>query len=110
MKKLRSQQVIIDIPTETGNTWVNAIIQTLIKDEEGNTLQRIDRTHETHRILENVATEMITIVDPVTQQTITVSAAGTATLVSGLIMNWMKDDHGGEIILDSLNNPEELRI
>ena len=106
--KIRSQQVTIDIPTEDGLTWINSIVQTLIKNGQGEVVQRMDRTRQTHRILERVATETKTITDPVTGETLPVSAAGTATLVRSFILNWMQEDHGGTLIKDGMNNDKEL--
>ena len=108
--KLRAQQIVIDIPTEDGSTWINAILQTLIKDEEGQTVQRMDRTHMTHRVLEDSLLELKTIKDPVTDQEITLSAAGAAAIVRAFVLGWMKEDHGGTTHHDSLGNPSNLTL
>jgi len=106
--RLRAQQVVIDTPSEGGSIWINTTIQSLLKDEEDNVTQRMDRTHQTHRMLETVQTTTTTVFDPVTGQTITVSAAGAALLVKSFVLNWMQSDHGGTISKDSYNNDKEL--
>lgn len=108
MDKLRAQQVVIDTPQEGGNIWINTVIQKLIKNEEGEITQRIDRAYETHRSLSEVFEETKTIMDPVTGQRLTVSGAGAAMIVKAFVLSWMQEDHGGNILKDDNNNNKEL--
>lgn len=97
MKKLRAQQISIDLPTEEGEVWLNATLQTIVKDQDYKTVQRIDRTEQTHRKLSDVATQVEQMYDPVTGQTLNVSGYGVALLIKMFVVSWMQQDHGGEI-------------
>lgn len=95
--KIRSQQITIDLPTEEAEVWVRATLQKCIKDEDYKTIQTMDRVGYTHRSLSNFIMQMTTIIDPVTQQTHTLSGAGIATIISQLICQWIVEDRGGVI-------------
>lgn len=97
MKKLRSQKVVIDLPTEEAVPWVQATLQTVIKSEDGSTRQVIDRTGFCNRSLNDFAGQIVSIVDPVTGGKVTVSGAGLATLVRDFILVWIQQDYGGTV-------------
>ena len=108
MRKLRAQQVIFDLPKEDSDIWVNVVIQTIVKGDEDPVDQTMDRTGNTHRVIDDNLTETTTIVDPITGDTITASVAGTTALVRQFIMTWMQEDHGGTILEDDIGNYKEL--
>lgn len=98
MNKVRSQQIIIDLPTETGEVWVRSALQRCVKDDETyQTVQVVDRIGYVHRAASQIALQMITFVDPVTQQTHTLSGAGAATLIREMVVSWIVQDRGGTI-------------
>jgi len=96
-RKLRAQKIEIDLPTEGGETWVNATLQTVIKDDDYKTVQRIDRTGGTHRALSAVALETMNFTDPLTQETASISGAGVALLIKHFVVKWIQEDNGGTI-------------
>lgn len=97
LKKLRAQKIEIDLPAEESEAWLNTTLQNIIKDGDYNTVQRIDRVGFTHRSLSSVATEMHTLVDPVTQQEYSISGAGVAQAIKTFVVAWMQQDHGGTV-------------
>jgi hypothetical protein len=97
MKKLRAQQIIIDTPTEEGEIWFNTKLQTVIKDENYKTVQRVDNTDQLHRKLSDVGLEIRQVKDPVTQQVLNVSGYGAAAIIKMFLYLWMQEDKGGEI-------------
>jgi len=98
IKKIRAQHISIDLPNETGPVWIRAVIQTIFKNKSDyKTVQMVDRTGFLHREVNQIATQMTTITDPVTGQTIQVSGAAAAILIRKFITQWIVDDFGGEI-------------
>lgn len=87
--KLRAQHIAIDIPTETAEAWVSAVLQKVIKDDEYKTIQLVDRTDYLHRKFSEFALQMLPFTDPVTQQQITLSGAGLAVAISTFVKTWM---------------------
>ena len=47
----------------------------------------------TNRDIANVATETITLTDPVTGQPVTVSAAGLASIIEAFYIKWWQEDN-----------------
>lgn len=96
MNKIRSQQIVIDLPTEAGEVWVRSTLQKCIKDDATYaTRQVIDRVGYVHRAASEIAFQMITFTDPVTGQNLTVSGAGAATLIRDMVSSWILQDRGG---------------
>lgn len=98
MKKIRSQQIIIDLPTEDAEVWVRATLQRCIKDDATyETVQTIDRVGFVHRAASDIVMQMTTIVDPVTGQSHTISGAGAYMLIRDMVSAWIVADRGGAI-------------
>ena len=97
MKKLRSQKITIDLPTETAPVWVQAVIQTVYKNENYETTQTVDKTGYVYRTLMDFVTQMETVTDPITGQTITCSGAAAAELIKRFVLSWMAVDYNGTI-------------
>jgi hypothetical protein len=98
MKKIRSQQIIIDLPTEDAEVWVRATLQRCIKDDATYaTVQTIDRVGFVHRAASEIIMQMTTITDPVTGQSHTISGAGAYMLIRDMVSAWIIADRGGAI-------------
>lgn len=95
--KIRSQQIVIDLPTETAEVWVRATLQKCVKDTDYQTIQTVDRIGYIHRAASQIALQMVTFIDPVTQQEHTVSGAGAYTLIRDLVSAWIISDRGGAL-------------
>ncbi len=96
-KKIRSQQIVIDLPTETSEVWVRATLQRVIKDADYKTIQTIDRVGFVHRAASQISTQMTTITDPVTGEAHTISGAGAYILIRDMVSAWIITDRGGAI-------------
>lgn len=98
IKKLRTQHISIDLPTEDSIHWVNAVVQTVYKDPDTyKTIQTIDRTGQIIRSVNDVAGETVTVQDPVTGNTIQISVAGIALAIRACFNRWCIEDYNGEI-------------
>ena len=93
--KLRTQQVIIDMPKEGQDIWLHITLQQVDKDEDGNIVNVSPRNQQIHKTVSGTATEIHTIFDPVLQKDITISGAGIHMALADAILNWTVDDFDG---------------
>ena len=98
LKKVRAQQITLELPAEEAEVWVRAMIQTVYKDGDYNTVQTVDRTASLHRRFSEFAMQTETVQDPVTGQTLVVSGAGLALAVSAFVKTWILADTPGSSI------------
>lgn len=95
IEKTRTMRIEIDLPVEGTMPWVRAVLQTVFKDGEGNTVQTVDRTGYVHRSLGEFAGQVITMQDPVTGQEVTMSGVGASMMISAFVSSWILTDMGG---------------
>jgi hypothetical protein len=106
LKKVRAQQITLELPTEGAEVWVRAVIQTVYKDAQYNTTQTVDRTSALHRRFSEFATQIETIQDPITGQSLTISGVGIALAVSAFVKTWMLTDIPGA----TLNTNDDITL
>lgn len=94
--RLRGQQIIIDLPKPESEPWVDLITQRVEMDDEYTVQNIVDRYGRIYKQLSTVATESVTITDPVYGE-ITISAAGVAAGITALAVNWIMEDYGGSL-------------
>ena len=97
-KKIRAQQITLELPTEGAEVWVRAMIQTVYKDSNYQTIQTVDRTASLHRRFSEFALQSETVHDPVTGQTTTLSGAGLALAVSAFVKTWILEATPGSVL------------
>jgi hypothetical protein len=97
IEKTRAQQIVIDLPTEESATWIRAVLQTVIKNDNYETIQVVDRTAFIHRNLSEIATQTVNITDPVTGANVTLSGIGVALAVTAFVRDWILSDKGGVV-------------
>jgi hypothetical protein len=97
MNKIRSQQITIDLPTETAEVWVRAALQRCVKDDDYKTVQTVDRVGFVHRAASEIIMQMVTFTDPVSLQEHTISGAGAYTLIRDMVSAWIIADRGGAL-------------
>lgn len=100
-KKVRAQQIVLDLPTEEAEVWIRAVIQTVFKDADYNTVQTVDRTAALHRRFSEFATQVETVQDPVIGQSLAISGAGIAMAVSAFVKTWILADTPGAVLNES---------
>ena len=93
--KLRTQQVVIDMPKEGQDIWMHITLQKVDKDDEGNTVNVSPRNEQIHKIASKMATDMYTFFDPVQQKDITISGAGIHMAMAEAILNWTAEEFDG---------------
>ncbi len=106
-KKVRAQQIVLDLPTEEAEVWIRAVVQTVFKDADYNTVQTVDRTASLHRRFSEFAMQVEAVQDPVTGQSLAISGAGLALAVSAFVKTWILADTprsslnaAGDIVLE----------
>ena len=97
-KKIRAQQITLELPTEGAEVWVRAMIQTVYKDANYQTIQTVDRTNSLHRRFSEFVLQTETVQDPVTGQSTTLSGAGLALAVSAFVKAWILEDTPGSVL------------
>ncbi len=93
--KLRTQQVVIDMPKEGQDIWMHITLQKVDKDEEGNILNVSPRKEQIHRSVSKMATEVYTFFDPVLQKETTISGAGVHMAMAEAILGWTAEEFNG---------------
>jgi len=91
-KKLRAQRMTLDMPREGLPVWTNVTLQVVIKDADYQTVQVIDRVRSISRQFDQFAQHTVTITDPITGQTVTLSGAGVGLAISEFVKGWMVQD------------------
>ena len=98
MRKARTQQIVIDIPTEDSIAWVNVSVQFVDKDADGKITKLIDRAGFIHKQANDIAPELYTAYDPVIKKEITISGAGVYGLIAAAVNKWICEKYSGELI------------
>jgi hypothetical protein len=97
-EKLRTQQIVIDIPKTTAEPWFTMIVQRLILDDDGAVIQIVGRERQFNRRFSKVMMETADIQDPVTGLVGTISVAGAAQLLTSLITTWLLEEYPGATV------------
>lgn len=89
-EKVRTNRITINNP-HLGKKTINFRNEklTLVDDVETGK----EKFPNTNRDFDAVITELITVTDPVTQQEVTVSIAGIATIVEAAFIKWWNEDN-----------------
>jgi hypothetical protein len=103
IKKLRSQQIVMELPKEDSDVFIRATLQQVIKDENYKTIQLIDRVDAVHRELSQVLGRMITFPDPVSGSMITLPIATIGAAITATVVTFILEDHP-EYHLNSLGD------
>lgn len=101
MDRLRVHQIIIDVPRSDSEPFVTSAVQRLVDCDPDNKLtgysQLINREKLVYRRLSDTAAETVTLTDPITQQSVTVSGAGMAILIQLFVNNWLAEDYNSVV-------------
>ena len=92
-KAIRTSSINIETQVIHGPKWISANLQQLEIDDVGNVVSTSVRERKLYRRVGDVATETVTVTDPVTQQQVTVSVAGIGGLVKAAMIKWMIEDN-----------------
>ena len=94
--KLRTQQVIIDMPKEGEDIWLHVTLQKVDKDTEtGKIINTSPRNNEIHKTVSKYQADLFTFFDPVQQKEITISGAGMHMAFAEAILGWTAEDFNG---------------
>ena len=90
--KIRTQQIVIDLPTETAEPWIRATLQEVFKNADWETKQTVDCFGAVHRHINEFATQVVTIEDPVLGTMVSISGAGLAIAITEMVTVWILQD------------------
>ena len=104
-QRIRTQQIIIDIPDAAAEPWFTMVVQRVYADDAGNVTQVVSRERQFNRRFSNVITETVNISDPVTGYVGPASVAGAGQLITLLVSQWLLEEYpdavmepGGHIV------------
>ena len=93
--KLRASQITLDLPTENSDVWVRAVLQKVLKDDDYQTVQTVDRVGAVRRQFSDFAANSLTVFDPLQGANITLSGAALGMAVAEFVKQWMLADVPG---------------
>lgn len=100
--KLRTQQIIIDIPRTNSEPWINVKVQRIVLDNLGNEGQIIDRWGSINKKLSIVATEIHNYFEALPVSTPQISIYGISDAIKVVAITWIAEKYGGSIINDEV--------
>ena len=111
-KAIRTATINIDTIVPNSFRWVNATIQTVEIDDAGEITSISPNSMQLYRRIDKVATEFVTITDPVTGEEHKLSVAGIGLTIEAIMVQWMLEDNpdayldeeSGRIILNGSNS------
>ena len=93
IKKLRSQQIVMELPKEDSDVFIRATLQQVIKDDDYKTVQLIDRVDAVHRELSQIMGMVVTFPDPATGQMLSLPVVTIGAAITATIVNFILEDH-----------------
>lgn len=91
-KRIRIQQIIIDIPKEGSEPWINVAIQLLEIDDEGMVLNTVHKWQTVNKKLSDVYGSKSTYSDPYFSKIDEpISTAGVADGITKMVRQWIAD-------------------
>lgn len=105
---LRVQQIVIDVPTSHAAPFIHLYLQKVIRDDNEHDIQIIDRYHQVHKKLTDVAMESTNVSDLVTSETFDISIYGIDRAIRAVTLHWMQEVFGGQLRGDELDITDEI--
>lgn len=98
IRRLRTQQIIIDLPTPDSEAWIHLEIQQVDTDPEtGETVNLVDRWGRISKKISDVALEVIHYDDQVLQHEDYMSTLGLSNAITVMAIKWIVEKYGGEV-------------
>lgn len=92
---IRTGRIEIDLLKAGDVQWISADIQHLDLDAQGNIQAIRMRDGKLYRRVDQVATEVVNMTDPVTGETFNISVAGIGMAIKMNFIKWMIQDNPG---------------
>lgn len=96
-KKYRAQQIVIEVPREGEEAWIQIVVQEVIKNEKGDIINVIPRAQHVHKQGNEIGFDIYNYLDPILKETRQISGYGLQLAISSAVVDWMKDKFGGEV-------------
>ena len=98
IRRLRTQQIIIDLPRTESEPWIHLIIQQVDTDEEtGKDINVVDRYGRVSKKLSEVATDIIPYEDAVVGHNDNLSTLGLSHAITVMATTWIIGKYGGSV-------------
>lgn len=99
MKYLRAHTLSFEIPKPDSDVVIRSEFHQ-VTEEDGEATFISGTTNEIFRLLPDVLTQSVTFVDPVTQQSKTVTVAGLTSAITEAVRAWMSEEIEGKFNSD----------
>ena len=97
IRKLRASKISIESVRENAETWVHITIEEIIKDGSGKTTNIVPQYDYISFTLPSIGTVMYNGSDPVTQNSLSLSGYGIASLISKIVIEKLHTKYGGTV-------------
>lgn len=95
IKRLRTQQVYIDLPTPDSEPWFNLIVQLVEMNDEYKTINVVDRWGQVSERLTKIAWNTYSFTDPVPCLDGEISVVGLGDAITSLGIDLIIKKYGG---------------
>lgn len=96
--RLRTQQIIIDLPRSSSEPWINLVVQRVELDDSGNEINVVDRWGSVNKRLSLVASEISNYTEIVPElNDKSISVYGISSAMTCIAVNWIVEKYGGTI-------------
>ena len=96
--RYRASQVIIDTPKTDGEVLINTSVQKLEIGDDGKVVTEYPRTQYIHKIASHIATDIVTVYDPVLGHDVTLSIAGIHLAVQAHVVEWIMEKYPNTVL------------
>ena len=97
MIKLRTQQIIIEMPRTDSEPWIHIVIQRIDVSETGVESNVIDRWDQINKRLSEVALQVEPYFEVVPWEVGQISVFGVADAIKNIATTWIIEKHGGAL-------------
>jgi hypothetical protein len=94
-RRLRTQQLYIDLPTPDSEPWLNLIIQMVEMDDNYNTVNVVDRWGQVNARLSSIAWSTYLYTDPIPHEDGHISVVGIGDAITVLGVELIIQKYGG---------------
>jgi hypothetical protein len=91
----RAFKLTFEMPKPDSDTVIRTEIHYVTENDQGDVTFISGTKEELFKLLSEIALDTITITDPVTQETKTLSIAGIAQAITQIVVNWLSEEAPG---------------
>lgn len=90
---VRTQKITIEKPTMQDDAWISCILQSVNLGDTGDVMSVSGRVEQLHRIGSKIYGDIVTITNPMTGVTYSLSALDVQLAIAALSRKWIIEDY-----------------